>query len=151
MDLKLGDSLFYLFVLTNILGLTSFFMSFPLWPQSMIFISFIFWLTRVIALLSKSILNLLNHFSQVDLTLFICCLIVFIEVLSLCIRRITLAFRLLANILGGHLILELASTNHVRKIIIVFLFTYELFVSFVQSLIFSTLIYYYTLEGLEKL
>jgi F0F1-type ATP synthase membrane subunit a len=63
---------------------------------------------------------------------------------------LTLAFRLLANILGGHLILELAGENSSSWLLIIGLRSYEVFVAVVQAIIFSILVYYYTLESLEK-
>lgn len=149
-ELKWLDILFYFFIVSNLLGLSSFFLSFPLWPLVMIFISFTFWGARVLNLFKIRTVNLVSHFAQVGLRLFMCCCMVFIEVISLCIRRLTLAFRLLANILGGHLILELAGENRNRWLLIIGLSSYEVFVRIVQAIIFSILVYYYSLESLEK-
>ena len=88
-------------------------------------------------------MNLISHFAQVGLGLLMCCCIVFIEVVRLLIRSLTLAFRLLANILGGHLILELAGENSSRWLLIIGLRSYEVFVAIVQAIIFSILVYYY--------
>ena len=66
------------------------------------------------------------------------------------IRFITLGFRLLANILGGHLIIELAIQNTKSLIIIIFLFSYEFFVSIIQAIIFTILVFFYTVESMEK-
>jgi len=76
-----------------------------------------------------------------------CWIIVIIEILSLFIRRVTLRFRLLANIIGGHLIIELGFQWLPKGIL--FLIFYEYFVRFVQAIIFSILINSYINERLE--
>ena len=80
-----------------------------------------------------------------------CCCIVYIEVIRIVIRSLTLAFRLMANLLGGHLIIELARENSNSKLLIIALTSYEVFVSIVQAIIFSLLVYFYHQEALEKL
>lgn len=142
--------MFFFFILINILSLRAYFIAFTLWPQIIIFIRISFWLQRVIRLIKTSFLNFLRHFSQENLIILITCFIVYIEIIRILIRFFTLAFRLLANILGGHLIIELAIENSGNLIIITCLFSYEIFVSIIQATIFRILIYYYTIESLEK-
>ena len=115
-----------------------------------VFLRFSFWLQSVFRIIKTSFINFLSHFSQENLIILITCFIVYIEILRITIRFLTLAFRLLANILGGHLIIELANRNSGNFFLIIGLFSYEIFVSIIQSVIYSILIYYYTLESLEK-
>ena len=139
-----------MFILRNLLGLTAFFISYSLWPILIVFLRFSFWLQSVFRIIKTSFINFLSHFSQENLIILITCFIVYIEILRITIRFLTLAFRLLANILGGHLIIELANRNSGNFFLIIGLFSYEIFVSIIQSVIYSILIYYYTLESLEK-
>ena len=139
-----------MFILRNLLGLTAFFISYSLWPILIVFLRFSFWLQSVFRIIKTSFVNFLSHFSQENLIILITCFIVYIEILRITIRFLTLAFRLLANILGGHLIIELANRNSGNFFLIIGLFSYEIFVSIIQSVIYSILIYYYTLESLEK-
>lgn len=149
-EIKFVDNLFFLFSLRNILGLRAFYMSFPLWPTIIIFLRFSFWLRRVFNLLKISLINFFKHFAQENLIILITCFIVYIEILSILIRFLTLAFRLLANILGGHLIIELAKENSGNIVLIISLFRYEIFVSLIQAVIYTILIFFYTIESLEK-
>lgn len=149
-EIKRFDNIFYFFAFTNFLGLSSFYMSFPLWPQLIIFLRFFFWLQSIISLLKNSLLFFFKHLSQENLIIFITCFIVYIEFLRVFIRFITLGFRLLANILGGHLIIELAYENSGNIFLIVALISYEGFVCFIQAVIFRILVYFYTVEAIEK-
>jgi F0F1-type ATP synthase membrane subunit a len=149
-EIKFIDRIFFIFFLRNTLGLSAFFISFSLWPSLIIFLSIRFWFQNIFNLIKVSFLNFLSHFSQENLIILITCFIVYIEILRITIRFLTLAFRLLANILGGHLIIELANTNSGNIFLLVGVFSYEIFVSTIQATIYRILIYYYTLESLEK-
>ena len=149
-EFKVFNSLFVLFLVSNLLGLSSLYLSLTLFPFLMVLLSFIFWLRRIFNLLRKSVFSLVSHFALEDLNLVMCCCMVFIEVIRVFIRSITLAFRLLANLLGGHLMLELGSENTRRYLVLIGVRSYEVFVSIIQAVIFSILLYYYSLESIEK-
>lgn len=139
-----------MFLFINIFGLTAFYIALPLWPILILFLRFFFWSQRILRLLKRSFINFIRHFSQENLIILITCFIVYIEVLRITIRFVTLAFRLIANILGGHLIIELAISNSGNLFVLIALFSYELFVAIIQATIFRILIFYYTVEALEK-
>lgn len=145
------DSLFWFMIFSNVLGLTSFYLPLSLWPLFLIFCRFLFWCISVRRGLKEAFISFFSHFSQPNLNLFACFIIVFIEVTRVIIRILTLAFRLLANILGGHLILEIVRENRNSWLALWGYRCYEIFVCFVQAIIFSILIYYYCLESLEKI
>ena len=104
----------------------------------------------MISLIKTSFLYFFKHLSQENLIILITCFIVYIEFLRIIIRFVTLGFRLLANILGGHLILELASENTSSIIVMFSLLSYETFVCFIQAVIFRILVFFYTVESIEK-
>lgn len=68
-----------------------------------------------------------------------------IEIFRNFLRPITLNLRLIANVMGGHLIAELISDIKMTKSFF-FLTGYETFVCFIQALIFSILTFNYIKE-----
>jgi F0F1-type ATP synthase membrane subunit a len=72
-------------------------------------------------------------------------LLVLIETISILIRPVSLAVRLIANIRAGHIIIRLiANASLVARMFFTF---FEFFVSLVQSCIFVILLFTYNLNN----
>lgn len=74
-----------------------------------------------------------------------------IEILRRLIRPLTLGMRLCANITGGHLITELIEEIGGATMSATLIGFYELFVCFIQRLIFSLLLLRYFRESSESI
>ena len=96
-------------------------------------------------------IRFLSHITPSDLPLLGAPLIAIIEVLRRLIRPLTLGMRLCANITGGHLITELIEEIGGGLISSTMVGFYELFVCFIQSLIFRLLLLRYFSERTESI
>nr|AGI04236.1 ATP synthase protein 6 [Pediculus schaeffi] len=110
------------------------------------------WLSGVIFSYKKSLRGFMAHFLPFGSPLALSPFLVIIEILSVMIRPISLSVRLLANITGGHLIMNLLEesfTSLATLAVPLSLMAYtcllaaELFVSLVQSYVLSKLISIY--------
>jgi len=88
---------------------------------------------------------LVKNFSPGNLLIALTLFVGAIEVFSGLLRPLTLNLRLIANVMGGHLIAELMRDIKLVKSLF-FLTIYETFVCFIQALIFSILVFNYVKE-----
>lgn len=107
-------------------------------------------LTLWISLITYRIINYLNnlfrHLTPQGTPFILIPFIVIIESIRLIIRPFTLAIRLSANIIAGHLLLSLLGSSHQSLISIplllftqILLYSLEITVSFIQAYVFSIL------------
>ena len=93
----------------------------------------------------ESVEHLVKNFSPGNLLIALTLFVGAIEVFSGLLRPLTLNLRLIANVMGGHLIAELMRDIKLVKSLF-FLTIYETFVCFIQALIFSILVFNYVKE-----
>lgn len=112
-------------------------------------LSLTFWLRIILYRILNYLTDLLSHLTPQGTPFILIPFIVIIESISLIIRPFTLAIRLTANIIAGHLLLSLLGSsgeslnNFIIILIIIFsqilLFILEISVSLIQAYVFSIL------------
>ena len=112
-------------------------------------LSLTFWLGMIIYRIYNYLTEFLSHLTPQGTPFILIPFIVIIESISLIIRPFTLAIRLTANIIAGHLLLSLLGSsgetinNLIIIIVIIFsqilLFILEISVSLIQAYVFSIL------------
>lgn len=143
--------LFYVFVVFSLFNLTSLF-RFVFTPTSHLLLTFsfgfIFWLRTIFIQLSCFLKRKIEHLTPTGTPIWLIFLMVLIEIVSQCIRPITLSVRLAANLTAGHLILGLLRRTNmfISFLTQVVLFLLELLVALVQPFVFTILLYLYFSE-----
>lgn len=153
-------SVLILILFYNLLGLTPF--SFTV--SSQIIITFTLALSFFIAWVILGILNLRFNFFYLfcprNMPMWLLPLLVCIELLSFCLRPVSLGVRLFANMLAGHILLHILAnaTAYLYKINLILLipaliivsaiFLLELGISFLQAYIFTILLTIYLKDSL---
>jgi len=130
MDSLICESIFFVLILLNLCGLRSSWVPYTCWPVMMLLLSFATWGASTSLACNSLCIGGVSVRSRLFLAV--------IEILSRIIRPLTLGIRLCANILGGHLITELASSICIGA--------YESFVCMMQGLIFALLVTCYLEE-----
>lgn len=119
-------------------------------------VSLPFWLGIIIYRLSQNIYNFLIHVIPLRTPFILMPLIVLIETLRNMIRPFTLAIRLTANIISGHLLIVLLRSGSINLGLLsyfgllggqILLNILETAVSFIQSYVFRILLVMYSAEG----
>ena len=136
LDSLICESIFFVLILLNLCGLRSSWVPYTCWPVMMLLLSFATWGASTLQWVTCNWQRHLAHTTPSNLQLAGRIPLALIEILSRIIRPLTLGIRLCANILGGHLITELASSIGAIMIIS----AYESFVCMMQGLIFSLLL-----------
>jgi F-type H+-transporting ATPase subunit a len=142
-------SLLLIIFFNNFLGLFPYIFTASSHINFCLSLSLTFWLGIIIYRIFNFINDLLTHLTPQGTPFILIPFIVIIESISLIIRPITLAIRLTANIIAGHLLLSLlgSSGEIINNIILlniilfsqILLFLLEIFVSFIQAYVFSIL------------
>lgn len=145
-DNSINYSLFLLISCLNLLGLSGGVALCAPWPTFVLVFSLSFWGLVMFQRLSFSAFSLASHFTPRGLSLLGSLPITLIEILGVLIRPLTLGIRLCANISGGHLIGELVEEIGGEAFSLSLIHFYESFVSIIQALIFSLLLYSYFKE-----
>nr|AHF70455.1 ATP synthase F0 subunit 6 [Pediculus humanus corporis]AHF70463.1 ATP synthase F0 subunit 6 [Pediculus humanus corporis]AHF70465.1 ATP synthase F0 subunit 6 [Pediculus humanus corporis] len=110
------------------------------------------WMSGVVYSLKSSMRGFLAHLLPYGSPTMLSPFLVVIELLSVSIRPVSLSVRLLANITGGHLIMNLLEEGLSSAVLLVLPFSMaayvlllaaELFVSFIQSYVLSKLVSIY--------
>jgi len=152
--IKILTITFSLIFVINIISLTPFTFT----PTAHIIITFptalSIWLSIIIFGWANNTNKILSHIVPTRTPLALINFIVLIETVSNIIRPITLSIRLSANIVAGHILLNLLrnfALNSNDKIILsypilIILFILEIAVAFIQAYVFITLIRLYTTE-----
>jgi len=141
--------LILIILLNNFLGLFPYIFTASRHIRISLSLSLIFWLRTIIYTIFNYFKILLAHLTPLGTPFTLIPFIVIIESIRLIIRPITLAIRLTANIIAGHLLLSLlgSSGQLINNIIIIpilffsqiLLFLLEISVALIQSYVFSIL------------
>lgn len=150
-DSLLRASFFIYIFVFNALGLTNSWVPLTCWPVFVIMLRFRVWGATIVRWVRVDLIRFLSHMTPSDLPLLGAPLIAVIEILSRLIRPLTLGIRLCANITGGHLITELIEEIGGGLISSTLVGFYELFVCFIQRLIFRLLLLSYFRESSESI
>nr|BBC20682.1 ATP synthase F0 subunit 6 [Apis cerana] len=118
-------------------------------------LSLTLWFSFLIYLIYNNYIAFLSHLVPLNSPVFLMNFMVIIELISLIIRPWTLSIRLSANLISGHLILTLLgifisnfiSILPINLLIQNMLLTLEIFMSIIQSYVFSILLILYFSES----
>nr|QXT60009.1 ATP synthase membrane subunit 6 [Takecallis sp. Calphy88] len=108
-----------------------------------------FWLFFIILSMLKNTKNMIAHLIPLSTPIYLAPLMTIIETMSIFIRPLSLAIRLTANMIAGHLLMTLLNSNSLMIIILLiqmFMMTFELCVAMIQSYVFSILSSLYSSE-----
>nr|AGI97865.1 ATP synthase F0 subunit 6 [Colopha kansugei]AGI97866.1 ATP synthase F0 subunit 6 [Colopha kansugei] len=108
-----------------------------------------FWLFFIIMSMIMNLKNMIIHLIPLNTPLMLAPLMTIIETMSIFIRPLSLAIRLTANLIAGHLLMTLLNNNSLLLIIILIqmmLMLFELCVAMIQSYVFSMLSSLYSSE-----
>nr|QXT59973.1 ATP synthase membrane subunit 6 [Tuberculatus sp. 1 YL-2021a] len=142
-------SLFMFIFLNNFMGLFPYIFSSS---SHMIFsmtLAMPFWLFFIIMSMFKNTKNMIAHLIPIGTPMMLAPLMTIIETMSIFIRPLSLSIRLTANMIAGHLLMTLLSSNSMMIIILLvqmFMMTFELCVAMIQSYVFSILTSLYSSE-----
>lgn len=149
-------SLFLIILFNNFIGLFPYIFTASRHIRFCLSLSLTIWLSIIIYSLLNFFNDLISHLTPHGTPFILIPFIVIIESISLLIRPLTLAIRLTANIIAGHLLLcLLGSTGNLinRPIIIILIITTQLLlyileisVSIIQAYVFSILTTLYRRE-----
>jgi F-type H+-transporting ATPase subunit a len=141
--------LLLIILLNNFLGLFPYIFTASRHIRISLSLSLIFWLRTILYTIFSYFKILLAHLTPLGTPFILIPFIVIIESIRLIIRPLTLAIRLTANIIAGHLLLSLlgSSGQLINNIIIIpillfsqiLLFILEISVALIQSYVFSIL------------
>jgi len=145
---------FIYLVIRNLIGLFPFIFTFTAHPVITLGIGITFWISFFLIGWLKNFKNSAAHLVPEGSPLYLAPLMVIIEIISHLIRPFTLAIRLAANIIAGHLIISLLSRVRILRLfgfINSFFFqsvllVLEFGVSVIQGFVFRILLLLYGLE-----
>lgn len=148
------NSLFFYIFLNNFLRLFPYIFPINRHITVTLSLSITFWFRMILFTILKNIYNIFIHLTPQGTPTILIPFIVIIETIRNFIRPITLAIRLSANIIAGHLLITLIrnSTNNIITITIIIilvqslLILLELAISIIQAYVFSILITLYLRE-----
>lgn len=142
-------SLFYLIIISNLIGLFPYIFTISRQLRFCLSLSLTLWISIILYRVFNYLNELFAHLTPQGTPFILMPFIVIIESISLIIRPFTLAIRLTANIIAGHLLLSLLGSsgeiinNKLIFIIIIFsqflLLILEISVSIIQAYVFSIL------------
>lgn len=142
--------LFSFLLLSNLIGMIPFNFAITSHLSLTFLLSFTVWYTTVSLCFYYQSLEFLEHFLIKGIPNWLVPILLIIELLSYCIRAISLSLRLFANIFSGHILLHVVSSGLYE-----FIFSYTtglLFLKFLTSMfsifIFSILVIFEILVGL---
>nr|YP_010713935.1 ATP synthase F0 subunit 6 [Eleutherocaulis alte]WDD39308.1 ATP synthase F0 subunit 6 [Eleutherocaulis alte] len=143
-------ALFILILWVNFFGLMPLTYGFSTSIWFAVSLSFSLWLMLILSSATNNIKKTMAHFAPSGTPVILIPLLVIIETISVLIRPITLAVRLIANISAGHIIMSLiavcCNSYFYLGFIQVLYMLFEFFVVFIQSYIFTLLISIYLTE-----
>ena len=142
----LGEKIFLILVFFNLVGLLNSWLPVQIFPLILFSLSFCLWSTAIITWINFRFLGFFKHHTPQGLSFFLGPVIALIEIIRTFLRPIILRLRLMANILGGHLMTELTWDIANYYPALLFLSLYENFICVIQSIIFSLLATDYYIE-----
>nr|AKM70148.1 ATP synthase subunit 6 [Eucallipterus tiliae] len=108
-----------------------------------------FWLFFIILSMLKNTKNMIAHLIPLSTPIYLAPLMTIIETMSIFIRPFSLAIRLTANMIAGHLLMTLLNSNSMMILILLIqmmMMMFELCVAIIQSYVFSILSSLYSSE-----
>nr|CAC27823.1 ATP synthase A chain subunit 6 [Cinara cupressi] len=108
-----------------------------------------FWMFFIIMSMYNNSKNMIAHLIPINTPMILAPLMTIIETMSIFIRPISLAIRLTANMIAGHLLMTLLNFNSMMMIILLiqmFMMMFEMCVAIIQSYVFSILSCLYSSE-----
>nr|QXT60040.1 ATP synthase membrane subunit 6 [Phyllaphis fagi] len=142
-------SLFMFILFNNFIGLFPYVFSSSSHMVFSMTLAMPFWLFFIIMSIMKNTKNMVAHLIPLNTPMLLAPFMTIIETMSIIIRPFSLAIRLTANMIAGHLLMTLLNSNSLIIIILMiqmFLMTFELCVTFIQSYVFSILASLYSSE-----
>nr|QXT60058.1 ATP synthase membrane subunit 6 [Thripsaphis sp. 1 YL-2021a] len=142
-------SLFMFILMNNFLGLFPYIFSSSSHMIFSLTLAMPFWMFFIILSMIKNTKNMIIHLIPMNTPIYLAPLMTLIETTSIFIRPMSLAIRLTANMIAGHLIMTLLNSNSLILIILLiqmFLMMFELCVTIIQSYVFSILSSLYSSE-----
>nr|QXT60041.1 ATP synthase membrane subunit 6 [Phyllaphis fagi] len=142
-------SLFMFILFNNFIGLFPYVFSSSSHMVFSMTLAMPFWLFFIIMSIMKNTKNMVAHLIPLNTPMLLAPFMTIIETMSIIIRPFSLAIRLTANMIAGHLLMTLLNSNSLIIIILMiqmFLMMFELCVTFIQSYVFSILASLYSSE-----
>nr|QXT60052.1 ATP synthase membrane subunit 6 [Subsaltusaphis virginica]QXT60053.1 ATP synthase membrane subunit 6 [Subsaltusaphis virginica] len=142
-------SLFMFILSNNFLGLFPYIFSSSSHMIFSLTLAMPFWMFFIIMSMIKNTKNMIIHLIPLNTPIYLAPLMTLIETTSIIIRPLSLAIRLTANMIAGHLMMTLLNSNSLILIILLiqmFLMMFELCVTIIQSYVFSILSSLYSSE-----
>nr|AKM69993.1 ATP synthase subunit 6 [Saltusaphis sp. YW-2015] len=140
----------FMFILTNnFLGLFPYIFSSSSHMIFSLTLAMPFWLFFIILSMIKNTKNMIIHLIPLNTPIYLAPLMTIIETVSIIIRPMSLAIRLTANMIAGHLLMTLLNYNSLILVILIiqmFLMMFELCVTIIQSYVFTILSSLYSSE-----
>nr|QIC54435.1 ATP synthase F0 subunit 6 [Crangonyx forbesi] len=149
-------SLFMLILLTNILGLLPFFFTSSSHMSFTTSMALTFWISLILFMVKNNLNSMMAHLVPSGSPSALIPFMVLIELISNCMRPLTLAVRLAANMTAGHLLMVLLSSAMLKAPALylpfilpfqIFLISLELAVALIQAYVFSVLSTLYLSES----
>jgi len=145
--LVISLALFFYVILNNVPGLIPYIFTASRHPTFTLTLALPFWLGHIIIGITKVSGPILAHLVPLSTPSFLIPFMVAVEIISRLIRPLTLAVRLAANIIAGHLLIALLggiASGYLPVLLIILLgltalFLLELAVSLIQAYVFSVL------------
>nr|AEP27738.1 ATP synthase F0 subunit 6 [Brachycerus muricatus] len=153
-------SVFCLILLNNFMGIFPYIFTSTTHLSITLSLSLPLWLTFIIFSYTNNLIHMLAHKVPYNTPLLMSPFMVMIETLSILMRPSTLAIRLMANMMAGHLILELIglmgvsmmdniSISWILIILQMILLILEMTVAIIQAYVFFILILMYSKEAMN--
>nr|AKM70240.1 ATP synthase subunit 6 [Adelges laricis] len=142
-------NLFLIILLNNFLSLFPYIFSSSSHMVFSLTLAMPFWMFFILMSTFKNFNNMIAHLIPINTPMMLAPFMVLIETTSILIRPMSLAIRLTANLIAGHLLMTLLNFNSMLMIIILiqmFLMMFELCVAIIQSYVFSILSSLYAKE-----
>nr|CAC28075.1 ATP synthase A chain subunit 6 [Tetraneura caerulescens] len=141
--------LFMFILMNNLLSLFPYIFSSSSHMIFSLSIAIPFWLFFIIMSMIFNMKNFIIHLIPLNTPILLAPLMAIIETMSIMIRPLSLAIRLTANLIAGHLLMTLLNFNSLMLIILIIqisLMLFELCVAMIQSYVFSMLSSLYSSE-----
>nr|YP_010884437.1 ATP synthase F0 subunit 6 [Adelges cooleyi]WIW75849.1 ATP synthase F0 subunit 6 [Adelges cooleyi] len=142
-------NLFMIILLNNLLSLFPYIFSSTSHMNFSLTLAIPFWMFFIMMSIFKNLNNMIAHLIPMNTPMMLAPFMVMIETTSILIRPLSLAIRLTANLIAGHLLMTLLNFNSLMLIIIfmqMFLMMFEMCVAMIQSYVFSILSSLYAKE-----
>ena len=147
--------LLFILIYLNLWGIIPYSIAITVQPIVVISIGFLIWILIIFRRLNIYFKKFFSHLYPLDRPIFLVVPLILIELTRICVRPLTLSFRLCANITAGHIILTLIVSNviiffpfikFIQLSITIFYILFERFICIIQGYIFFILLELYIEE-----